>query len=73
MLALKGKDAIAIEPGQHVQVTGEMKTLKNGDVFFARTIQVNGHLYRLRNEHGVPMTHTGRNGSLKTVTEGGQL
>jgi hypothetical protein len=73
MLALKGKDAIAIEPGQHVQVTGEMKTLKGGDVFFARTIQVNGHLYMLRNEHGVPMTHTGRGGSLKTVTEGGQL
>jgi hypothetical protein len=72
MLALKGKDAIAIEPGQHVHVTGEMKTLKNGDVFFARTIQVNGHLYMLRNEHGLPMTHTRRDGSPKSGTEGGQ-
>jgi hypothetical protein len=69
---LTGKDAISIEAGQRVKVTGVLKTLKSGEVMLTRTVEVNGHVYTLRNAHGMPEVRTRRNASPKTGTEGGQ-
>jgi hypothetical protein len=69
---LKGKDAISVAPGQQVKVTGVLKTLKGGEVMLTRTVEVNGHIYTLRNAHGMPMAQSRRNATPKTGTEGGQ-
>jgi len=56
----KGKDAFSVVPGQQVQVTGIMKTLKDRDVFVTRAVKVNGKVYTLRNEHGIPISPQAR-------------
>jgi hypothetical protein len=50
--ALKGKSPLSLSSGQQVQMLGVMKTIKGQQVFVARVIQVNGHEYTIRNEHG---------------------
>ncbi len=72
--ALNGKGALSITPGEHVQVTGEMMTMKNNkQVFVIRTIQVGGHTYAIRNERGFPVEHPALNTSTATESKGGQL
>jgi hypothetical protein len=72
--ALNGEGALSITPGEHVQVTGEMMTMKNNiQVFVIRTIQVGGHTYAIRNEHGFPVAHPALNTSTTTESKGGQL
>jgi ABC-type uncharacterized transport system ATPase subunit len=53
---LEGKGALSVTPGQQVEVTGVMKTLRDKEVFVARTVKVNGKVYTMRNEHGVPVS-----------------
>jgi len=52
---LQGKEAY-IHNGEQVTVRGVMKTLRNKQVFFVRTVELGGHTYVIRNEHGVPLT-----------------
>jgi hypothetical protein len=54
-LALRGKDAPAFAAGQQVALTGIMKTLKDKEVFLARTVKVGEQVYTFRNEHGFPV------------------
>jgi hypothetical protein len=72
--ALNGEGALSITPGEHVQVTGMMVTMKNNtQVFVIRTIQVGGRAYTIRNERGFPVAHPALNTSTTTVSKGGQL
>jgi hypothetical protein len=59
-LRLTGKDAVSVSPGQHVQVTGVIKTIHNQAVLLTRLIEVNGRVYELRNEHGIYRGHPER-------------
>ncbi len=58
--ALQGKHPLSVAPGKEVEVTGVMKTIKNRDVFVARIVKVDGKAYKLRNQHGVPMSPLSR-------------
>lgn len=72
--AMNGEGALSITPGQHVQVTGIMTTMKNNtQVFVIRTIRVGGRTYTLRNEHGFPVAHPALNTTAATASKGGQL
>jgi len=54
--ALRGKDALSVSSGQGVAVTGVMKTINNRQVFLARTVKVDGHVFTIRNEHGLALS-----------------
>jgi hypothetical protein len=54
-LALRGKDAFSAQPGQQVEATGVMKTLRDQPVFLARTVKVGDKIYAIRNVHGIPL------------------
>ena len=57
---LQGKGALSVIPGQQVEVTGIMKTLKDKEVFVVRTVKVLGKIYIIRNEHGIPVSPRAR-------------
>jgi DNA/RNA endonuclease YhcR with UshA esterase domain len=52
---LAGKDALPVAPGERVEVTGVMKTLRDRQVFVVRTVTVDGQVFTMRNEHGIPV------------------
>jgi hypothetical protein len=58
--ALLGKGALSVVPGQQVEVTGVMKTLRDKPVFVVRTVKANGKVYTIRNEHGIPVSPQAR-------------
>lgn len=71
---LRGKGALTVVTGQQVEVTGVMKTIKDKQVFLARTLKVGGQVYTIRNEHGFPASPRARervNG--ETVQKGDSL
>jgi hypothetical protein len=57
---LVGKGAASVTAGQHVEVTGVMKTIKDKPVFLARLVKVNGETFTIRNQHGVPLSPEAR-------------
>jgi hypothetical protein len=57
---LAGKDAPSVKAGEQIELTGVMKTTAGKDVFIVRTVHVNGRIYPIRNEHGVPVSQLGR-------------
>jgi hypothetical protein len=57
---LVGKGALSVAPGQHVEVTGVMKTVKDREVFVARTVTVGSRIYTMRNQHGIPVSPQAR-------------
>jgi hypothetical protein len=68
---LRGKGALAVTPGKQVEVTGVMKTIRNKQVFLARTVTVGGKIYEIRNVHGIPVSPQARErASRKTAGEG---
>jgi len=71
---LQGKGALSVVPGQQVEVTGVMKTLKGEQVFIARSVKVDGQVYTMRNEHGIPVSPQARKrASQKIAQKGGSL
>jgi len=50
---LTGKGALSGSAGEKIDVTGVMRTVKDQQVFMARTVQVGGESFTIRNEHGV--------------------
>ncbi len=54
--ALEGKGALSVSVGQQVEVTGIMRTLKDKEVFVARTVKVNGKVYAVRDQHGMSVS-----------------
>ena len=57
---LHGKGALTVTPGQQVEVTGIMKTLKDGEVFVVRNVKAGGKVYTMRNTHGIPVSPQAR-------------
>lgn len=70
---LHGKTAPAIANGEQVTVRGVMKTLRNREVFIVRTMLVGGHVYSIRNQHGVPVSPQSRERFEKTAQKGVSL
>ena len=58
--ALIGKGALSASAGQTVTVTGVMKTIRNQQVFLARTVKVDGQVFTVRNERGTSMSPQSR-------------
>jgi hypothetical protein len=52
---LRGKGALSVTAGEQVEVTGVMKTIKDRQVFLARTVKVGDEVYTVRNKHGFPV------------------
>ena len=60
MFGLLGKDALPVSGGQQVEVTGVMKTFRGKQIFFARRVKTEDHVFAIRNEHGIPVTPQAR-------------
>jgi hypothetical protein len=71
--ALKAEGALSVSPGQQVQVTGVMKTIRDQEVFVTRLVQVNGRIFKIRNEHGFVLAPEPRKGVTRPEAKGGQL
>jgi hypothetical protein len=69
---LQGKEN-SIQNGEQITVKGVMKTLRNKQVFVVRTVQLGGHTYVIRNEHGVPVTPRSHVRVQKTAEKGVSL
>jgi hypothetical protein len=67
---LQGKDAVSVTAGQQVEVTGVMKTLKNKVVFVARIVKIGDKVYRVRNEHGIPLSPQARERAIEIRQKG---
>jgi hypothetical protein len=68
---LQGKGALSVAAGQQVEVTGVMKTLKNRQVFVARTVRAGSHVYAMRNQHGIPMSPQARERASRKAAQKG--
>ncbi|MGD0403146.1 MAG: hypothetical protein ABSB66_08105 [Candidatus Acidiferrales bacterium] len=71
--AMRGKSAVPVTAGEYVEVTGVMKTMNNKQIFVARLVELNGHVYRIRNEHGFVYERVSRDGVTNSGSKGGQL
>lgn len=58
--ALMGKDALVLEAGRQVEVTGLIQTIHEKQVMLVRTVKVDGRTYMVRNAHGVPLSPQSR-------------
>ena len=56
---LRGNGAVPVAPGQPIEATGVMRTIKEKKVFLVRTMKVGNEVYMIRNEHGLPCIATG--------------
>jgi hypothetical protein len=57
---LEGKGALSVTPGQQIELTGVMKTVRDQEVFVVRSVKANGITYALRNEHGIEVSPQAR-------------
>ena len=57
---LQGKGALSVRVGQQVELTGIMKTIREKQVFVARTVKVGSKVYAIRNEHGIAVSPQAR-------------
>jgi len=52
---LKGKGALSVDLGQHIEVVGVMKNVTDKQILLARTVKAGARVYLIRNEHGIPV------------------
>lgn len=71
--AMRNAGVLSITAGQQVRVTGMITTVKGQQVFVTRLVQVNGHTYKVRNEHGVAVAPVSVKSNRSAYTNGGQL
>jgi hypothetical protein len=57
---LEGKDALSVTPGQQVELTGVMMTIRDKQVFVVRRVKANGKTYIMRNERGIEVSPQAR-------------
>jgi hypothetical protein len=50
--AFQGRSALAVVPGQPVQLTGVLKTIKGQPVLLTRSVKVDDQIFVIRNERG---------------------
>ncbi len=73
----RAKERSHVAAGQRVEVTGVMKTVKDKEVFIARTVTVGSQVYTMRNEHGIPVSpqsraHAGQKPAPFTISRSAQ-
>jgi hypothetical protein len=66
---LIGKGALAVSPGQQVEVKGVMKTIKARQVFLVRTVKAGGAVYPIRNKHGFAISPQSRERASQKTTQ----
>jgi hypothetical protein len=72
--AMKGKKPLSFTSGEQVRLTGVTQRTSTGkEVFMVRLVQANGHIYKLRNEHGFAYMPAARRDSAKSESKGGSL
>ncbi len=71
--AMKAEGSLSVSPGQQVQITGVMKSVRDQQVFVTRLVQLNGHVYKIRNEHGFVVAPGPRKGVTEPAAKAGQL
>ena len=71
--AMKGEGALSVTPGQRVQVTGVIKTIRDQQVFVTRLVLARGQVYKIRNEHGFVLRRLSRQGRTNSEAMGGRL
>jgi hypothetical protein len=69
---LRGRGALSVAPGQQVEVTGVMKTIRDKQVFLARTVKVRDKVYTMRNEHGIPVSPQTRERAGQNTSQKGE-
>jgi hypothetical protein len=47
---LEGKGALSVTPGQQIELTGVMKTVRDKEVFVVRSVRANGKTYTMHAE-----------------------
>jgi len=57
---LEGKGALSVTPGQQIELTGVMKTVRDKEVFEVRSVKANGQTHTMRNEHGIEVSPQAR-------------
>jgi hypothetical protein len=70
---IAGDGAPSVAPGERVQVTGVMKTIRDQRVLVARLVLINGRAYKVRNEHGFLLMPATRKGTENSEPKGGRL
>ncbi|MGA7852469.1 MAG: hypothetical protein WCA15_04025 [Candidatus Acidiferrales bacterium] len=71
--AFRGKGALEVSAGEYVEITGVMRTLKDGKVFVTRSVKVGHQVYVIRNEHGIAVSPQSRERASGQTTNGGTL
>ena len=69
---LRGKGALSVRVGQQIEVTGIMKTIREQQVFVARTVKVGPRVYTIRNEHGIAVSPQARERMAHQTTQKGE-
>jgi hypothetical protein len=59
-LGLEGKGALSVTPGQQIELTGVMMTVRDKEVFVVRSVKANAKTYSMRNEHGIDVSPQAR-------------
>jgi hypothetical protein len=62
---LEGEGALSVTPGQQIELTGVMKTVRDKEVFVVRSVKANGITYTMRNEHGIEVSTQARERAAK--------
>jgi hypothetical protein len=57
---LEGEGALSVTPGQQIELTGVMKTVRDKEVFVVRSVKANGKTYTMRNERGIEVSPLAR-------------
>lgn len=57
---LQGNGGVSVAPGQQIEATGVVKTIRGKTFFLVRTMKVDNELYTIRNEHGFPVSPRAR-------------
>jgi hypothetical protein len=62
---LEGKGALSVTPGQQIELTGVMKTVRDKEVFVVRSAKADGKTFTMRNEHGIEVSPVARERAAK--------
>jgi hypothetical protein len=57
---LQGYGAVSVGVGQQIEATGVMRTIKDKPIFVVRSVNVDGKLYTIRDQHGVVLSPQAR-------------
>jgi hypothetical protein len=57
---LEGEDAPSVTPGQQIELSGVMKTVRDEEVFVVRSVKANGKIFTMRNEHRIEVSPLAR-------------